>query len=141
MNTVEFKLTEKANTYVCMDCGLLDMSGTYVLASEANERVEMESKKASDEIYKDMNEIQGEYRQQIKILECKLNEEKEHVTEWRNAFLSEGNRGDKLQKRIKVLEDALMRITYELGVPQPGYPQPVANAYDIAQAALEVNNE
>jgi hypothetical protein len=41
-------------------------------------------------------------------------------------------------ERIKVLEDALMRITYELGVPQPGYPQPVANAYDIAQAALEV---
>ena len=43
-----------------------------------------------------------------------------------------------LMKRIKVLEDALMRITYELGVPQPGYPQPAANAYDIAQAALEV---
>jgi hypothetical protein len=45
---------------------------------------------------------------------------------------------EKLNERIKVLEDALMRITYELGVPQPGYPQPVANAYDIAQAALEV---
>jgi hypothetical protein len=41
MKTVEFKLTDKANTYVCMDCGLLDMTGTYVLSSEANERIKV----------------------------------------------------------------------------------------------------
>jgi hypothetical protein len=31
---------------------------------------------------------------------------------------------------------ALDAIIHELGVPQPGYPQPVANAYEIAMEAL-----
>lgn len=34
------------------------------------------------------------------------------------------------------LLEALERITRELGVPQPGYPQPVANAVEIARAAI-----
>ena len=34
------------------------------------------------------------------------------------------------------LLEALRRIMNELGVPQPGYPQPVANAYEIAEEAI-----
>lgn len=37
---------------------------------------------------------------------------------------------------IERLREALEKIRDELGVPQPGYPQPVANAADIARAAL-----
>ena len=33
-------------------------------------------------------------------------------------------------------EKALREIMDELGVPGDGYPQPVANAYEIARAAL-----
>jgi len=42
-----------------------------------------------------------------------------------------------LTARIKELEGALEKIIHEIGVPQPGYIQPVANAYEIAQAALK----
>jgi len=31
---------------------------------------------------------------------------------------------------------ALDRIVHELGIPHPGYPAPVANAYEIARDAL-----
>jgi hypothetical protein len=34
--------------------------------------------------------------------------------------------------------EALDKIIHELGVPQPGYPQPVAKAYEIAMKALKV---
>ena len=39
------------------------------------------------------------------------------------------------------LRGALQSIMNELGVPQPGYPQPVANAYEIARAALRAFRE
>lgn len=42
-----------------------------------------------------------------------------------------------LGSEIDVLRQALYEITCELGVPQPGYPQPVANAYEIAMKALK----
>lgn len=38
---------------------------------------------------------------------------------------------------IDKLREALTRVMQELGVPQPGYPMPVANAYEVAQAALD----
>ena len=34
------------------------------------------------------------------------------------------------------LEEALQGVVDNLGVPQPGYPAPVAMAYEIANAAL-----
>lgn len=43
----------------------------------------------------------------------------------------------KLTEENARLREALEKIKNELGVPQPGYPQPVANAYEIAKAALE----
>lgn len=45
---------------------------------------------------------------------------------------------DVLDLRLKydALHDAVQRALNELGVPQPGYPQPVANAVDILRAAL-----
>jgi septation ring formation regulator EzrA len=48
--------------------------------------------------------------------------------------LREGERA--ADKEIERLREALAEIRNELGVPQPGYPQPVANAADIAHAAL-----
>ena len=33
--------------------------------------------------------------------------------------------------------EALIQVMNELGVPQPGHPMPVANAYEVAQAALK----
>lgn len=41
---------------------------------------------------------------------------------------------------VRLLGDyrhALDAIAHELGVPQPGYPTPIANAYKIATGALE----
>lgn len=40
-----------------------------------------------------------------------------------------------LEKENKRLVEALQSIKNELGVPQPGYPAPVANAYEIADNA------
>ena len=71
-----------------------------------------------------------------KVDQKAINQLMQSSPEYRQRALCENC--ESLEERIKVLEDALMRITYELGVPQPGYPQPVANAYDIAQASLEV---
>lgn len=41
-----------------------------------------------------------------------------------------------LEKQVKEMREALDKIIHELGVPQPDYPAPIVNAYDIAQAAL-----
>src|SRR3990167_2900274 len=41
-----------------------------------------------------------------------------------------------LEKQVWQLRDALDKIVHELGVPQPGYPAPVANAAEIAKDAL-----
>lgn len=38
--------------------------------------------------------------------------------------------------RVEALEEALRAAKNELGVPQPGYPMPVANACAIIDAAL-----
>lgn len=43
--------------------------------------------------------------------------------------------GEERQARAR-LGAALREIVNELGVPQPGYPMPVANAAEIARAAL-----
>lgn len=42
---------------------------------------------------------------------------------------------------LKRYRHALDRIMHELGVPQPGYPAPVANAYEIASDALSGKEE
>lgn len=41
---------------------------------------------------------------------------------------------------IERLRRALHNVMDELGVPQPGYLQPVANAYEIARTALEADS-
>jgi hypothetical protein len=41
-----------------------------------------------------------------------------------------------LLAEIDRLTEALRRIRSELGVPDEGYPAPVANAYEIADKAL-----
>lgn len=41
-----------------------------------------------------------------------------------------------LEQRLAAATEALQRIRNELGVPQPGYIQPVANASDIAAETL-----
>ena len=42
----------------------------------------------------------------------------------------------KAAAHVVTLRDALQAIKSELGVPGEGYPAPVANAYDLADAAL-----
>ena len=44
--------------------------------------------------------------------------------------------GDCAVRMLKFYRDALSKVKQELGVPGPGYMAPVANAYDIADAAL-----
>lgn len=44
---------------------------------------------------------------------------------------------ERLQARIRELEGALEKIIDEIGVPQPGYIRPAANAYEIAKQALK----
>jgi hypothetical protein len=51
-----------------------------------------------------------------------------------------GDPHDTPGKKITRLEAALRGIMNELGVPQPGYPANVDNAYEIAQAALAGEN-
>ena len=46
------------------------------------------------------------------------------------------SQSEALKAEAEVYRKALERICNELGVPGPGYPQPVANAVDIARAAL-----
>lgn len=43
---------------------------------------------------------------------------------------------ERLQALLAEAKRALRDIVHELGVPQPGYPQPATNAYEIAQAAI-----
>lgn len=43
---------------------------------------------------------------------------------------------DQLTIQLHAAQEALGAIMNELGVPQPGYPSPVINAYEIASAAL-----
>jgi hypothetical protein len=51
--------------------------------------------------------------------------------------IMEGHRYiDELLDEVKRLQTALEAIRHELGVPQPGYPAPVANAANIATEAL-----
>ena len=53
---------------------------------------------------------------------------------------SRGARQDLANARLiasaPMMLSALKAICNELGVPQPGYPQPVANAYEIAKEAI-----
>jgi len=44
-------------------------------------------------------------------------------------------------EEIGRLKYALKGVIHNLGVPQPGYPAPVAEAYEIAKNALEVTND
>jgi hypothetical protein len=43
---------------------------------------------------------------------------------------------DRERAHVAMLREQLQRAANELGVPQPGYPQPVANAAEIIAAAL-----
>ena len=45
-----------------------------------------------------------------------------------------------LRARVEKLREALQSVRNELGVPQPGYIAPVANASDIALAALAADD-
>jgi len=47
----------------------------------------------------------------------------------------------RLREHVAALREALDRIRLELGVPQPGYPAPVANAAFIARGALDWHAE
>lgn len=52
--------------------------------------------------------------------------------------LSERDRRMKwYQNRLEIAVKSLIKIGKELGVPQPGYPAPVANAADLVNEALE----
>ena len=44
--------------------------------------------------------------------------------------------GETAVRLLKEYRAALDRIMHELGVPQPGYAAPVANAYHVARHAL-----
>ena len=46
-----------------------------------------------------------------------------------------------LSLRISQIEDEIDRAMNELGVPVPGYPAPVSNAYFILEAALALAKE
>lgn len=46
-----------------------------------------------------------------------------------------------LKADLGVAKDALDLIMKNLGVPQPGYPAPVAHAYELAKEALEFIKE
>lgn len=41
-----------------------------------------------------------------------------------------------LTDKVDRYKEALVKMMSEIGVPQPGYPSPIANAYAIAQSAL-----
>lgn len=41
-----------------------------------------------------------------------------------------------LEAQVARCQEAAERITKELGIPQPGYPAPVSNAYQIATEIL-----
>lgn len=47
------------------------------------------------------------------------------------------NPGCSLRRENDRLRAVLQSVMDNLGVPQPGYPAPVAHAYEIARAALE----
>lgn len=47
-----------------------------------------------------------------------------------------GGAGSCAVRLLKEHRDAFRAIMAEIGVPGPGYPAPVANAYDIAKKAL-----
>lgn len=53
--------------------------------------------------------------------------------------LSQGA-GDVAVRLLKHYRNVLDQIMHELGVPQPDYPAPVANAYYLAEAALSGNS-
>jgi len=40
------------------------------------------------------------------------------------------------QEKLALAKEALEQVTKNLGVPQSGYPAPVAYAYEIAKSAL-----
>ena len=50
--------------------------------------------------------------------------------------LSRIHRAETAEHRVRELEEALRKIRNELGMLGDGYPSPVANAADIARAAL-----
>jgi hypothetical protein len=46
-----------------------------------------------------------------------------------------------LESKLKAAREALDGIMHEIGIPQPGYPAPIANAYQIAKQALAAMEE
>ena len=46
--------------------------------------------------------------------------------------------GDTAIRLLKMYRTALDEIIHEIGIPQPGYPAPVVNAFNIANNALGV---
>lgn len=79
--------------------------------------------------------IEEHYNQTIKHLKDKIDELQTNNFEDENEIIVEQ------RKRIIVLEEALQSIKNELGVPQPGCPSPVANAYEIAEITLAKEEE
>ena len=63
------------------------------------------------------------FKHDVKLLSDALKSENEKAIDW---FIS-----------YHELKHALICARNELGVPQPGYPAPVANAANIIQAALD----
>lgn len=62
------------------------------------------------------------WKHEAEIVRKQLDGEHEAAIDWFIAY--------------QELKDALIRASNELGIPQPGYPAPVANAANILKAAL-----
>ena len=82
--------------------------------------------------------VENYYNQDVRFLLAALAEKEK---EWVGIATEEMNKCAALTARNKELEEALEKIIHEIGVPQPGYIQPVANAYGIAKAALKEGYE
>lgn len=72
-----------------------------------------------------------------------LTAEVERLKGYEELYCSEAKDNMNAEKKIASLEaqvnglrEALRNIRCELGVPQPGYPENVTNAYDIADSVL-----
>ena len=78
-----------------------------------------------------------ELEQQRDRLAEELNEsEEEYGLWWAQKRIAIDERDEAREQRDRLAE-ALVNIKNELGVPQPEYPAPVANAVKIADEALQ----
>lgn len=104
-------------------------------------RAEIERLRAEFERYKAGVVLQSGIVDSVKLLEelrtdnarlqARVAELEEHVCRYEKRNIELVGQTDRLR-------EALEAAANELGVPQPGYPAPVANAAEILRAALDV---